>query len=205
MRNLCIFESVFFVHIFFVHIFFVHAFFGHLFVVRVCVCLQSVPCIFASLYQLPNHSILPELLYELCQEKKMFCCPMNAYFSKDCCTNRKLQEFLASFFWFELFSPRTTVTSQYVFALWPLYLVCDRALSFLQGLHFPTELCYKNFWPANHYFCTNCTSWADCVFSPRSSVATSQVVLQQTLAQNFQLVARPTALIIKLHQVFHRV
>ena len=205
MRNLCIFESVFFVHVFFVHIFFVHAFFGHLFVVRVCVCLQSVPCIFASLYQLPNHSILPELLYELCQAKKCFAAQWMHIFPRTAAPIESCKNFWLPHFWFELFSPRTTVTSQYVFALWPLYLVCDRALSFLQGLHFPTELCYKNFWPANHYFCTNCTSWADCVFSPRSSVATSQVVLQQTLAQNFQLVARPTALIIKLHQVFHRV
>ena len=138
-------------------------------------------------------------------KKKCFAAQWMHIFPRTAAPIESCKNFWLPHFWFELFSPRTTVTSQYVFALWPLYLVCDRALSFLQGLHFPTELCYKNFWPANHYFCTNCTSWADCVFSPRSSVATSQVVLQQTLAQNFQLVARPTALIIKLHQVFHRV
>ena len=191
---------------YFLFIYFLCMHFLDIYSLYVCVCVCKVYPVSLRVYiSCPTILFCLNYCTSCAKKKKCFAAQWMHIFPRTAAPIESCKNFWLPHFWFELFSPRTTVTSQYVFALWPLYLVCDRALSFLQGLHFPTELCYKNFWPANHYFCTNCTSWADCVFSPRSSVATSQVVLQQTLAQNFQLVARPTALIIKLHQVFHRV
>ena len=173
MRNLCIFESVFFecvfLYMYFLFMYFLCMHFVYIYSLYVCVyfCLCTLYlCEFISAAQ-PFYFAWTTVRV-VPNRKKCFADQWMHIFPRTAAPIESCKNFWLPHFWFELFSPRTTVTSQYVFALWPLYLVCDRALSFLQGLLLQTELCYKNFWPADHYFCTSCascTSWADCVFS----------------------------------------